>query len=104
MNAARKYVASRTIQPTWNNTQVLQGELVNCVRDLKAREVLGVTVLGSGSLVAQLGDAGLVDEYQFVIIPIALGAGRTLFTKPAELRLIYQRTFRCGNVVVGYAT
>jgi dihydrofolate reductase len=104
MNAARKYVASRTIQPTWNNARLLQGELVACVRDLKASDGLGITVLGSGSIAAQLGEAGLVDEYQFVIIPIALGGGRTVFTKPAKLRLIDQRTFRCGNVVVSYAT
>jgi dihydrofolate reductase len=60
-------------------------------------------VLGSGSIVAQLGESGLIDECQFVIIPIALGGGRTVFTKPAKLRLIDQRTFRCGNIVASYA-
>jgi dihydrofolate reductase len=103
MNAARKYVASTTIQPTWNNAQLLKGELIDCVRGLKASERSGITVLGSGSLVAQLGEAGLVDEYQFVIIPVALGGGRAVFTKPAKLRLIDQRSFRCGNVMVSYA-
>ncbi len=37
MNAARKYVASKTIQPTWNNTQLLKGDPVKAVRDLKKR-------------------------------------------------------------------
>ena len=104
MNAARKYVASTTIQPTWTNTRLLEGELLSAVRDLKASDGPGVTVLGSGSLVAQLGAAGLVDEYQLVIIPIALGGGRALFTAGRQLRLIDQRAFRCGNVVVTYAT
>ena|ERR1700733_8113555 len=103
MNAATKYVASRTIKPTWNNSHLLGSDLVQSVRDLKAREGSGITLLGSGSVASQLGEARLVDEYQFVIIPVALGAGRTVFTKGRELKLIEQRAFRCGNVVVTYA-
>jgi len=52
---------------------------------------------------AQLGDAGLVDEYQFVIIPVALGGGPTVFSKNRKLLLLHQRAFRCGNVVITYA-
>jgi dihydrofolate reductase len=103
MNAARKFVASRTIQPIWANTQLLKGELVSAVRELKATEGPGITLLGSGTVAAQLGEAGLVDEYQFVILPIALGAGRTVFTSGRKLRLVSQRAFACGNVVVTYA-
>ena len=104
MNAARKYVVSRTIQPTWNNTHLLKGDLVAAVRELKGSDGPGLSVLGSGSVAARLGEAGLVDEYQFVIIPVALGGGRTVFTKGRKLRLVDQRAFRCGNVVVTYAT
>ena len=104
MNAARKYVASRTIQPTWNNTHLLKGDLAKAVEDLKASNEPDITVLGSGSVAAQLGGAGLVDEYQFVIIPVALGGGCTVFTKGRKLRLLHQRAFRCGNVVVTYVT
>ena len=103
MNACRKYVASRTMTPTWNNSQLLKGDLVEAVRGLKSQSAAGITLLGSGSVAAQLGEAGLVDEYQFVIIPVALGGGRTVFTTGRKLRLIEQRAFRCGNVVVTYA-
>jgi dihydrofolate reductase len=104
MNAARKYVASTTIQPTWTNTQLLKGDLLTAVRALKASDGPDITVLGSGNVAAQLGAAGLVDAYQLVIIPVALGGGRTLFTTGRQLRLVDQRAFRCGNVVVSYAT
>ena len=104
MNAARKYVASATIQPTWTNAQLLKGDLLTAVRALKASDGPDVTVLGSGNVAAQLGAAGLVDAYQLVIIPVALGGGRTLFTTGRQLRLVDQRAFRCGNVVVTYAT
>ena len=103
MNAARKYVASRTIEPRWQNTHLLKGDLAAAVRELKAGDGPGLTILGSGSVAAQLGAAGLVDEYQFVILPVALGAGRTVFTSGRGLRLIDQRAFRNGNVVVTYA-
>lgn len=104
MNAATKYVASRTIQPTWENTRLLKGEMLNAVRELKASDGPDITLLGSGSVAAQLGEANLVDEYQFVIIPIALGSGRTIFTNGRKLRLLDQRAFHCGNVVVIYTT
>jgi dihydrofolate reductase len=103
MNAAKKYVASRTIQPTWNNSRLLTGDLFEAVRALKASDGAPIALLGSGSLAAQLGEAGLVDEYQFVIIPVALGRGRTVFTKPSKLRRIEQRAFCCGNVAITYA-
>jgi dihydrofolate reductase len=104
MNAARKHVASTTIRPTWNNSHLLTGDLSKAVTALKASEGADITLLGSGSIAAQLGEAGLVDEYQFVIIPIALGSGRTVFAKRYSLRLLEQRSFKCGNVVVTYAT
>src|SRR5580692_6198867 len=98
MNAAKKYVASRTLKPTWNNTRLLEGDLIEAVRALKTGDGPGITLLGSGNVAAQLGEAGLVDEYQFVIIPIALGGGRTVFTDRRPLRLVAQRAFSCGKV------
>lgn len=104
MNAAKKYVASNTIQPAWSNSQLLKGDLVQAVRELKLSAGANLALLGSGSVAAQLGEAGLVDEYQFVIIPIALGAGRTVFTTRRKLQLVEHRVFRGGNVVVTYGT
>jgi dihydrofolate reductase len=82
----------------------LDGDLVQSVRAVKASEGPDITVLGSGSIAAQLGEAGLVDSYQFVIVPIALGSGRTVFTQARKLRLVDHHVFRCGNVVVTYVT
>lgn len=104
MNAAKKYVISQTIQPTWEHTQRLGGDPVKAVQKLKKSDGANIALLGSGSIAALLGEAGLVDEYQFVIIPVALGGGRSVFTKGRKLRLIGERLFRCGNVVVTYAT
>jgi len=74
--------------------------LVDRVRELESSDGLGVTVLGGGTVAAQLGEAGLVGEYQFVILPVALGGDRTVFTKSRKLRLIDHWAFRSSNVVV----
>jgi dihydrofolate reductase len=103
MNAAKKHVATRTLQPTWQNSHRLQGELLDAVRALKEAAGPNITLLGSGEVASQLAEAGLVDEYQFVVVPVALGAGRTVFTSGRKLRLVEQRTFACGNVVLTYA-
>ena len=104
MNAATKWVASRTSRALdWSGARVLDGELVAAVRALKASEGPGIAVLGSGSVAAQLGAAGLVDEYQFVIVPVALGGGRTVFSAEKRLTLQHSRTFKNGRVVVTYA-
>ena len=104
INAARKYLISRTIQPTWNNTRRVEGDAVRAVREIKKSAGPDIVVLGSGSVAAQLGEAGLVDEYQFVVIPVALGDGTTVFAKGSTLRLINQRSFACGNVALTYET
>jgi dihydrofolate reductase len=62
-----------------------------------------MVILGSGSIVSQLTEARLIDEYQIVLNPIVLGAGRTLFETVAEklnLKLTNTRAFGNGNVVL----
>jgi dihydrofolate reductase len=103
MNASKKYVASRTITPSWENTELLAGEACAAVRALKESAGPDLVLLGSGELVACLGEADLIDFYQLVIIPLALGGGRTVFSSPKDLRLVEQRAFANGNVVVTYA-
>jgi dihydrofolate reductase len=103
MRTATKYVVSTELVPTWHNSQRLDDELISGIRALKAGSGPDVTILGSGSVVAQLGAVGLVDEYQFVIVPVAIGRGRSLFTRPQALRLLSERAFKNGSVVVTYA-
>ncbi len=62
-------------------------------------------ILGSGSLVSQLTRQGLIDEYQFMVNPVALGKGRTLLEDlqgRLVLRLISTRAFSNGNVLLFY--
>ncbi len=106
MNAAPKVVVSRTLtQAAWSNTRLLKGDLVEEVRKLKQEPGPGICVLGSGSIVAQLATASLIDEVQVVVNPIALGAGRSMFaglSLPLQLRLTQSRVFKNGKIYLVY--
>jgi dihydrofolate reductase len=107
MNRMRKVVVSRTLrEATWENSSLVRDDMVAAVRKLKAGPGGGIVVLGSGSVVAQLARAGLVDEYQLVVNPVVLGAGRSMFAgidQPIALRLTESRTFASGKVLLCYA-
>jgi dihydrofolate reductase len=65
-----------------------------------------MVILGSGSIVSQLAQENLIDEYQIALSPIVLGKGRTLFEGVREklnLKLTKSRTFGNGNVFLCYA-
>jgi dihydrofolate reductase len=106
MNALPKVVFSRTMgKAAWNNTKVVKGRLAAAVRKMKREPGADMVILGSGTIVSQLTDARLIDEYQIVVVPIVLGSGRTLFEgvkKPVHLTLKKSRAFRNGNVVLCY--
>jgi dihydrofolate reductase len=81
----------------------LKGDLPAQVRRLKRQPGPNIVVMGSGSIVAQLAAAGLVDEYQIVLNPLVVGDGRTLFEgvkKKLPMKLARSRAFGNGNVVL----
>lgn len=108
MNRHAKVVFSRTMQnAAWNNTRLVRGDLVEEIGKMKQapENAEGMVILGSGSIVAQLAEAGLIDEFQLVMVPVILGGGRTLFegtTRKLNLKLQQSRTFANGNVVSTY--
>lgn len=107
MNAAEKIVFSRTLKTVeWSNTRLVTGDPGAEIRRLKQLHGQDMTLLGSGSILAQLADQGLVDEYQVMVDPVVLGAGKTLFQgirHRLDLKLTSTRTFRNGNVLLCYA-
>lgn len=106
MNRMPKVVFSRTMDKAgWNNTTLVKSDPVGAVRKMKSETGPDMVIFGSGSIVALLADEGLIDEYQFVVAPIILGAGRTMFEglkKRLNLKLGRSRTFGNGNVFLSY--
>ena len=106
MNNLPKVVFSRTMQSaSWNNTRLLKGDLIREIQTMKKESKSDIAILGSGSIVSQLAQRGLIDEYQIVVSPVALGKGRTLFegiTTTLPLKHTKSRTFGNGNVFLCY--
>lgn len=106
MNESEKIVFSTTLESTgWENTTLIKTDLVEAVRKLKAIPGKVMTILGSGSIIAQLAEARLIDEYQFMIDPVAIGEGTPSFqglTSKLDLKLIDHRIFKSGVVLLTY--
>lgn len=106
MNASPKVVFSRTLEKAeWNNTRLIKDDLIEAVKKLKAEDGPGMCILGSGTIVAQLAAAGLIDEFQMMVDPVALGKGRSMFDgieKQVNLKLTRSRVFRNGKVHLCY--
>jgi dihydrofolate reductase len=106
MNSLPKIVFSKTLKKvSWNNTKQVKGDLVAEVRRMKKEPGEQMVILGSGSIVSQLAQADLIDEYQLLVVPIVLGEGRTMFQgskKTLNLSLAKTRTFRNGRVFSVY--
>ena len=106
MNNLQKVVFSRSLSKvSWNNTKLVRADIAAEIRKMKQEPGEDMAILGSGTLVSQLAQEGLIDDYQIVVNPIVLGQGRTLFEgakKPLTLKLTTTRTFKNGNVLLCY--
>jgi dihydrofolate reductase len=108
MNALPKYVVTKTLRQqemTWANSHVLEGEVVDAVRALKAEGEGFITVLGSGELVQTLVAKDLIDTYRIMLHPLVLGSGARLFrdhTDPVRLRLTGHTPTTTGVLLLTY--
>ncbi len=106
MNNLPKVVFSRTLdKASWSRTKLVKGRLAEEVRAMKKEAGEDIAILGSGSIVSQLAQEGLIDEYQVVVNPVALGKGRTIFdgiNAKLTLKLTKTRSFGNGNVLLCY--
>ena len=106
LNAAKKHVASRTLTALrWNNSALLDGDVVRAVTALKSRPGPDLQIIGSGCLIQTLQAASLIDEYNVWTFPVVLGRGKRLFSetaKPSALRLVRSRVSTAGVVMSTY--
>ncbi len=106
MNKAEKIVFSNTLkEASWNNTRIIGGNIIEAITELKQTQGRDMTILGSGSIVTQFAEHGLIDEYQIMVDPIAIGGGTTLFSglnRQLELQLTATRKFENGAMLLVY--
>jgi dihydrofolate reductase len=107
INEATKLVFSRTRKDvTWRNSRLFHEFDPREIETMKRQTGKNMIVFGSGSLVSQLTQHGLIDEYHFVVSPIFLGSGRPLLSgvsKSSRLDLLEAKGYPSGNVMLRYA-
>lgn len=107
LNAARKFVASRTLTTLgWNNATLLAGEVSEAVARLKAQDGNDLQVIGSANLIQTLQAASLIDEFNIWTFPVVLGRGKRLFeptSKPVAMRLIDSQVSSTGVLLSTYS-
>lgn len=110
LNDATKHVASRTLSPsdlTWQDSHLIEGDVLDGVRALKAQDGPELQVHGSADLLQTLIRGGVIDEFRIWIFPLVLGTGKRLFgegTVPAGLELTSSKVSTTGVILTTYRT
>ena len=96
LNSLPKYVLSSTLDdPAWNNSRIVNGDVVDEVSKLKQMLDGDIVVLASFQIVRTLLEHDLVDELRLKILPVVLGAGERLFGETSgsrPVRLVDRQT------------
>lgn len=104
IDAAKKYVVSSTLDRVDWNAELLRGDLRKNIERLKQESGRGLLV-GGVTLPLALAELGLIDEYEFVVHPVIVGHGPTLFAglaKRIDLRLVSRVEFGSGAMAMRY--
>jgi dihydrofolate reductase len=105
MNSVRKYVVSTTLdKATWNNSVIINRDVIETIRGLKEQDGKDILVYGSGVLVAALMQHALVDVYRMLVYPVVLGGGQRFFPEgtAATLKLVRAQAIPSGVVALVY--
>jgi dihydrofolate reductase len=106
INNDEKIVISKTrTTVTWKNSKLMNTFDPKAIEALKKQPGKDIIVFGSASIVAQLTQHRLIDEYQFVVSPLLLGKGRQLLgdlSDKLKLALIEAKPFKSGVVLLRY--
>jgi dihydrofolate reductase len=104
IDAAKKYVVSKTLTQVDWNAELVRGDLATAVQRLKEAPGKGLFV-GGVKLAMALTELGLIDEYELVVHPRLIGRGPTLFaglSKPVDLKLVSRLELGSGAVAMRY--
>jgi dihydrofolate reductase len=106
INSATKIVFSKSRKEvTWAGSKLYPSFDPKIIEALKDGPGKTIMIFGSGSIVRQLTQHGLIDEYHFVVGPVLLGTGKHLIddVKRVKLELLESTAYPSGNVVLRYA-
>jgi dihydrofolate reductase len=102
----RKVVFSKTLpNADWNNSTLVREIAPAEIEKMKQEPGRDMLIYGSASVVRALTNHGLIDEYQLLVHPVILGAGKPLFqdiTEKQNLELVKTKPFPSGVMGLYY--
>ena len=106
LNAMRKIVVSSSLKSAdWSGSELVRSIDPAYFQQLKQQAGKDILIYGSASIVQQLTNLGLIDEYQLLVHPVVLGGGKALFANVSDTRRLQlgsARTFKSGVVLLTY--
>jgi dihydrofolate reductase len=106
LNFKTKYVASRSLTSVeWDTARLIEGDVGDAVRTLKAEDGGELQVHGSPGLIQTLLKEDLVDELRLIVFPVVLGEGKRLFGEgavPRTWRLTTNSATSTGALILSY--
>ena len=106
LNSHTKIVfSSRLTTLEWNNSRLATADAAEEIARLKQQPGKNISVTGGATLAQSLSRLGLIDEYNLVMHPVALGNGKPLFkdlSRPLNLKLVSTQTFASGAIGLTY--
>jgi len=106
LNNSPKIVFSSTLEKAdWQSTEVVKELNKEEILKMKQQPGKNMMIFGSGTIVEQLTNLGLIDEYQLMVNPVILGKGKPLFKDIKDrinLKLVKTKTFSKGIVLLQY--
>jgi dihydrofolate reductase len=100
-----KVVFSRTLESAGYNTRIVRTDPVAELMKLKQAPGKNISV-DTVSMFAQIAQAGLIDEYHFVVHPVIVGQGTRLvegsLPERLQLKLVESNVFKSGCVALRY--
>jgi dihydrofolate reductase len=109
LNELPKYVATTTLSGPldWDNAHILEGDVLEAVRALKAEDGGDLHIVGSSRLTQALVQDDLVDGFRLMIIPLVLGGGKRFLPDDEAkrtLRLVDSQVTTTGAILATYQT
>lgn len=105
LNSVPKFVVSTSLKKAgWNNTTIVGGDVMAEIKRLKQQPGQQILVEGSATLVQSLSEAGLVDEYRFLVQPFIMGEGKRFFKDGMHqgLKLVSSQALASGVLALCY--
>lgn len=106
MNQTKKIIFTKTLDKVeWDNTTLAKGDLIDEITKLKHQDGKDIIVYGGATFVSSLIKAGLIDEFNLFVNPVALGNGRTIFgglDTTQNFTLKKSIAFECGIALLVY--